>query len=308
MTAKCYHSKLKKEMKNRYSQSGQVLLLVLLAMAALATMTLSVVSRSTSEVAVTSNEEESLRAFSAAEAGVEEALVNPTVGTTLEKDLQVPAGAGNVEISSYSANIENYPTDSTKFPYPFELLSGETASVWFVTRDGDNILPCGGGNTCYSGAVTLCWGKVGAPQPPAIVASVLYNKGGVYTVATVGFDDDATRRSGGIDANQFSAPIGSCTGANSIAGQQYRYRASIDLNTLVPAATPILMRVSMLYNETTPHLFGVSTSGNLPRQGRKVSSQGQSGEATRKIDAFLLNPEMPFIFDGALYSSNQISK
>lgn len=300
MTATLSQSKLKIQMKNRYSQSGQVLLLVLLAMAALATMTLSIVSRSVSEVAVTTNEEESLRAFSAAEAGVEEALVNPTIGTTIVKDLEAPLPSGGVEISSYSANIENYPTDPTRFPYPFELLSGETASVWLVTREGDNILPCTG-NVCYTGDVTLCWGKVGAPQPPAIIASVLYDTAGGYTVAPVAFDDDASRRS----TNNFSPAGGNCT----ISGQAYRFSASIDLSTLVPGGTPILMRVAMLYNETTPHLFGVQTGGgNLPRQGRVVSSEGQSGEATRKIDAFLLNAEMPFIFDGALYSENQIAK
>ena len=50
-------------------ESGQALLLVLLGMAVVLTIVLSILSRSVTDIAVTSREEEALRAFSAAEAG-----------------------------------------------------------------------------------------------------------------------------------------------------------------------------------------------------------------------------------------------
>lgn len=290
-------------------QKGQVLLLVLLAMAALATMTLSVVSRSVSEVSVTTREEESLRAFSAAEAGVEEALVNPTVGTSISRELEVPLGGNDAVVSTYSADIETYPENPQQFAYPFEMLSGEAATVWLVTKNGDTIAPCGSG-TCFNGTLTLCWGKPGATgAAPAVLVNVIYSTASGYASAPIAFDPDVNRRSG-ANPNMFLAPdSGSCSGGSSIAGQNYLYRANVDLGGLGVAGTPILMRVAMLYNESTPQIFGVSTSsGSFPTQGRRVSSEGQAGEATRRIDAFLLNPEMPYMFDAALYSEGGISK
>jgi Tfp pilus assembly protein PilX len=56
------------------------LLIVLLAITVILTVVLSVTSRSVTDVTVTTYEEDALRAFSAAEAGVETALLNPAVG------------------------------------------------------------------------------------------------------------------------------------------------------------------------------------------------------------------------------------
>ena len=57
--------------KRLQNQSGQALLLVLLSMAVILTVVLSILSRSILDVAVTTGEEEALRAFSAAEAGMQ---------------------------------------------------------------------------------------------------------------------------------------------------------------------------------------------------------------------------------------------
>lgn len=301
-------------------ESGQALLLVLLAMAVLATMALSVVSRSVSEVSITTREEESLRAFSAAEAGVEEGLITGTpaeVATAatpipISRELTVPSGTGSSTVSRFNAKVARYPTDPRAYAYPFELLSGQAASVSFVTRDENgDILPCGGSSPCFGGnSLTLCWGDPdNTAQTPAIVANVIFESGGNFGTASTGFDPDSTRRdiggAGGAPPNNFNAPTGgSCT----IAGQAYSYRTDIDFASIGVSGTPIMMRIAMFYNDTEPHVFGISTASDLPVQGRRVSSEGVAGEVTRQIDAFLLNPEMPFIFDAALYSSGDITK
>lgn len=298
----------------RENNTGQVLLLVLLAMAGLATMVLSVISRSVSEVSVTTREEESLRAFSAAEAGVEEALVTGTIGTEQTGTLEVPAQSSDSTVSTYTANIESYPEDPTKFNYPFELSSGEAASVWFMTRDGDNILSCSDA-TCFNGTLTLCWGKPGAGGiDPAIFVNVIYDTGSGYAISPIGFDANDSRRTGGSNPNRFSDSNADCMSSpNTIAGQSYMHRATLDLGSsglasgLPAGSRPVLMRVTMLYNDNE-HTFGISTGSPLPSQGRKVTSEGQAGEVTRTIDAYLLNPEMPFIFDAALYSGGGIVK
>ena len=65
-----------KKTRKYTSQSGQALLIVLLSMAVILTVVLSFASKSITEVSITSYEEDALRAFSAAEAGVEKALLN----------------------------------------------------------------------------------------------------------------------------------------------------------------------------------------------------------------------------------------
>ena len=58
------------------NQKGQALIIILLVMSVVLTVVLSSVSRSVTEIVVTGYEEDALRAFSAAEAGVEEKLLN----------------------------------------------------------------------------------------------------------------------------------------------------------------------------------------------------------------------------------------
>lgn len=291
------------------SEQGQVLLLVLLAMAALATVMLSVISRSVSEVSVTSREEESLRAFSAAEAGVEEALIVGEVGTVRQGSLEVEASGETATISTYSADIQNYPEVPTAYAYPFDLQSGETASVWLATREGDEILPCTGTN-CFTGnSFNLCWGKQSTPGDPAVYVNIVFRTGaGDYASVSNGYDSNSSRATLG---NKFTV----VSGGGNIAGQAYPNCTTINLTNFGPtnfdikaAGDPILMRVTMLYNGLNRHVFGVTSGSPFPTQGRRVTSEGQSGDVTRRIDAFLLNPEMPFIFDGALYSAQSITK
>ena len=63
-------AKLSKSELEKRLQSGQALLIVLLGMAVVLTMVLSVVSRSVTDIQLTTRDDEALRAFSAAEAGV----------------------------------------------------------------------------------------------------------------------------------------------------------------------------------------------------------------------------------------------
>ncbi len=293
-------------------QEGQVLLLVLLAVSVLATMVLSVTSRSVSEVAVTTREEESLRAFSAAEAGVEEALITGTLSQVssgavppIERSFQ----AGSSSLSNFVAEVSRYPQDLRAFNYPFKLSSGDSGSVYFVTRNDDGgIMPCNPSSSpCFNGNnLNLCWGEQGSDT--AVLVSIIYrNNSGNFGVSSVGYDPVSTRRSGGSDPNNFEAAGGSCSIGAGSESRSYAYRAQVDFNSLNITGQPILMRVSMLYNNN-PQEFGVSTLSDLPVQGRRVNSQGSAGEATRRINAYLLNPEVPFIFDAAIYSNRDISK
>jgi Tfp pilus assembly protein PilX len=73
----CFIIKLMKLFREK--QSGQVALIVLLVMIVLLTIGISLASRSISDVRISQDEKEALRAFSAAEAGIENILSQPTI-------------------------------------------------------------------------------------------------------------------------------------------------------------------------------------------------------------------------------------
>src|SRR3990170_3028399 len=113
-------------------QGGQALLIVLLAMAVMLTVVLSVASRSVTDVTVTTYEEDALRAFSAAEAGIEEKLLNPSLG-------------------SFGPVLLGDPS------YKDKLISGDIATFWLVSHDADGNLSCNGLD-CFDGAaLDICW-------------------------------------------------------------------------------------------------------------------------------------------------------
>ena len=67
-------------------QSGQALLIILLVMAVGLTVALAIVSRSVTDIRISRQEEESARAFSAAEAGIEQALIGGEGDYSIESE------------------------------------------------------------------------------------------------------------------------------------------------------------------------------------------------------------------------------
>lgn len=290
-------------------QKGQALLIVLLSMAVILVIVLSVLSRSVTDVVITSREEEALRAFSAAEAGIEQALVSLT------------ATSGDFEGASFDAQIAPVISPNGKtFVSPEDVAAGETVTLWFVSHDEDGNLICDATNPCFTGArMRVCWGKPGTPvdatTTPAIEVSVLYaNTPGNYSTVRVGraaYDPNTSRAS----QNGFEAPdVGGCT----IDGQDFAFQKLVHFfaATGVPSSvytTPDglqLARVRVFYNSDTPQSVGISANFGansvLPSQGRRVESVGTAGEATRKIEVYDLFADLPGPFDSVLFSTGSI--
>jgi len=98
---------------------GQALLIVLLSMSVILSVVLSVVSRSITDISVSTYEEEALRAFSAAEAGIEKALVEQT--SVAEQ--QISTGSAD----KFKADIVT-EAHGKIFNFPQPVKSGETAT------------------------------------------------------------------------------------------------------------------------------------------------------------------------------------
>jgi len=285
-------------------QSGQVLLLILLAMAVVATLVLSVVSRSITDIAVTTQDEQSLRAFSAAEAGVEKAIVDG-----LAIGLGSSGTVGEATEAEFSSEVGEFPENKRSFIYPTELASGDTATVWLAEHDSEQI----SGDRGFTGQTfRLCWGKAGVSgAEPAIEVSVFYDEGPELRVARVAYDSSSTRRG----ENNFSSPAGS--GKCTIGEREFGFDSLVDLGSMGIRSRVFndpgklkMARVRMLYNTDGEPLGAVSegSSSNFPVQGKLIESTGSSGDAQRKVEFVNLFSEPPAIFDSAIFSDINLIK
>jgi len=303
--------------KGKKYQSGQALLIVLLSMAVVLTIVLSIISRTVTDVKVTSQDEESLRAFSAAEAGIEKALfagssINGTIGSG-----DIPAG--------YSADISQFAEGDTEYVYPVSVFAGESVTVWFVSHDENGFLVCDASHRCYTGnKIRLCWGRPGtsanAPTAPAIEASIFYRTsqpGYANVKVSRGTSDPNSTR---ISSNHFAS-----TDSNSgctVGDMNFAFYKDFNFSSLgIPDSLSSVIgnlqyiRVKFYYNTDITQPLGVvvtdSTNPNnlnrfLPAQGNKVTSSGTYASANRKIEVFQGYSEIPDIFENALFSPHDL--
>lgn len=291
-------------------QSGQAVLIILLSMVVALTVVLSIIASSTSDIKISSTETQSLRAFSAAESGVEQALVTNS-GTN-----------GNLNGgASYNAVVSGLAQGQTYFINPNSLSSGDGGVFWYVSHGANGALVCGNGSPCFTGkTIKLCWGASGTsanlPTTPAIEVSTFYlTTPGDYTttqVAKAVFDPNSNRR-----ANNSYAP--SDAGSCNVGSSSFAFQKQIDLSTLNILASSYGVQnglqftmVKMLYNSNTvqPVAMDVGFAGNstLPGQGSLVDSTGNLNQVTRKVEVSRTYGGIPAVFDTAVFSPNSLSQ
>ena len=288
------------------SNSGQALLIVLLSMAVILTIVLSILSRSVTDIAVTSREEEALRAFSAAEAGVERAIL-------------IGSNTGSFDDASFVATAVNFAVSAEEYIYPDKLLSGESATIWFVDHDEETRELTCDTNECFTGSqMSVCWAGPGTPSDqattPALEISILYVDipwdYSTIKIARVTTDPNIARRV----TNNFGDTDGvGCT----LEGQDFEFKKTIDFSASglnIPYAAPgnlLIAKIRFFYNTDEAKTLGFDvrgTGGDLPSQGRKIVSTGTAGEANRKIEVLRTFGELPPIFDAAVFSPGGIVK
>lgn len=280
---------------NFKNQKGQAVLVVLLSLSVVLIVVMFTVSRSVTDISLSTKEEDSLRAFSAAEAGIERALV---IGTDQ---------GGSFGDASFNASVTDFAAGLSSVVYPTSLKSGESAIFWLTRPD----------ETGFAGKyVKLCWGDEGTPigaTTPAVEFTVYYttkvNDPTTLRIARATFDPTSR-------ANNFSsASIGTCT----IDGENFKFYTTIDLSNASGGLGIAKWNISgveqyitakILYNDSVSHKVGIDISMNsgevLPSQGSKIESSGTYGDANRSIEVYQLHPMVPSIFENALYSSDGI--
>lgn len=273
--------------KTQTRQSGQIVLISLLVLSIATTIALSLIGRSTTDVTISNQITESSRAFSAAEAGIEEALKSG-VGTSGAQVLT--AGV------SYTVAKADIGGAAGAYVFPKKVSRGVTETLWLVNHNPDGTLS--ETPTYTSAGIDVCWSS--ETTTPAMSVSIFYKTaGGSYRVARGSYDPDSTRAL----TNNFSAVTATTGGCGAGTGTTYKQTISFGAFTpaIVPATDTILMmRLAPVYADTN---LAVSATTALPLQGSKLESTGISGTGiTRKIVVYQQYRSAPSVFDSVIYS------
>jgi Tfp pilus assembly protein PilX len=270
------------------TNKGQIALIALLVLAVATTVGLALISRGTTNVATTKNAEESTRAFSAAETGIEAALVSGVEGSSILDAVLGTNYKTTVATVSAAANVP--------FSFPKKTIKGETETIWLVSHDADGALALT--PTYTAGSMDVCWSS--STPVPALVATLLYKESsdGSYRVTKGAYDPDAARAA----VNKFSAPTAATGGCGDGAT---KYKQTVTFSGLSASVDPaadtlIMLRMRPVYADAQ---VAVVPNQALPDQFTRISSVGKtSSGTTRKIDVIRQFNAPSSIFDAAVYS------
>lgn len=268
-----------------------MLLITILVLTIATTIGLSLIGRSTLDVSMTNQLEDSSRAFSAAEAGIEQALLTG-LGTSSPQVLTAGSGI------TYDVSVGVVGGATGVYQIARKTPKGVTETLWLVNHNDDGTID----ETSSYGANTLslCWSQ--ELVVPALIGSVLYKEGadGSYKVARFAFDADAINRN-----NNFNTTISSVNGC----GLGDYYQAEIDFSSLglslsgVGRDTLLELRIRPEYADATIAVDSGSTE--LPKQGKVIQSVGKTASGiSRKVVVYQQYRTAGSIFDNVIYSQS----
>lgn len=287
-------------------ETGQVILALILIMTVALAIGLSIVQKSLVDVSTSTKVEESSRAFSAAEAGIEHALRGgsttsfPSLGDNNAKITSITGG--DLIPAIPAANYQQAPLE-----YP-PLAKEEVAHVWLANFDSTDNPPT---QFYKQNSLDIYWGNSQTDKAALELTLVYYGTDSTDPVdpSTAKYRSrkwylDQTSRS-----NNFTAGCGS-TSASTLSNYTCKYTL-----TSLPAGL-MLIRARLLYNTTSQPFAVQATSpcslpGNgcfIPPQQRVFTSIGTSGETQRKVQVTQEPKVVPPYFDYAIFSVGDINK
>lgn len=273
------------------SQAGQIVLILVLVTVVGLTIGLSLISRTVTDVRISSQIEQSNRAFSAAEAGVESALKGAVVGG--------PTGTVNISGDNISANynVTALGGQSSVYLMP-NTVANSTQTVWMTGHNDDESLNENiSASYPANSSIDICFGT--GTTKPAIIITVLYKDGTDYKNAKAAYDSNPGGRT---PSNNFASvdSIGEYCGGN------FLYKKTVNFSDLQIPGTAILLtlRLQPLY-ENTPLAVKPADNVNLPVQGKMITSVGKTNTGVvRKIQVNQGYAVLPVLLDYTLFTEN----
>lgn len=259
-------------------ERGQIAILLILAMAVMGVVSVSVASRSIEGLRSTEIDRGSTTAFKAAEAGLEQAILQKNVGVPVTGQLGAPGG----EDVSYSATYN---------------VSGASGFVTTSIDEGDLVSVSLAGASGIT-SINVYWNGSAALRASDLRGNTATP---VYGVRYYTSDPDTSGRTA---TNKFSATTEKA--GYTFQGVSFQNRVSIPINLTVSPISQIL-RILVLYQSTA---IGVEPVGGTLADGQlvSVSSTGKVDSLQTKVTQQRFSEKLPAIFDNVLYTNGSLSQ
>lgn len=292
--------------RNLSSENGQVVIVLLLTMLVALAVGLTITQRSLTDISTSTQTEESSRAFSAAEAGIEKALnLGESISGDVAKfDLDNQSSA-EVKVAN------NLPRQNQALEYPPIGKEG-VAQFWLANPETTNIDPY-----YTQSQLDVYFGEQGTlgPDTPAIEVMVIGRDGAGKYIALrklVDPEDGRVLTNSFENCTQENPPAINTTHSSSAAADRpFLCRVNIDLSSL---AVPVMVRVRILYSNTNQRIAvkpyaagGCIVPCSLPPQAIIYTSTGIAGQSQKTLQVFRTKIA-PFFLDYAVFSNADIIK
>jgi Tfp pilus assembly protein PilX len=266
----------------RASESGQALIILLLIMVVGLTVGLSIATRTITDLRISTQSEESQKAFSAAEAGIEDAL---------RRDLATFFGTSSTITPGVTYSTTVTPQGNTnQFVTEQPVAKDDVAQICINVT---NLCPNGG---TVPQEFDVYWVKQGETDDASLEITEVYESGGTFQISKNSYNADHSRSNGFSNSTKGPFPL--------VGDTTFLNKATISLNSGAR-----ILRIRLFYNNATVAVVATQPVGSiLPLQSYKISSTGTSGQITRKVEVTKSLDALPPIFDYVLYSGTDISK
>ena len=286
-----------------FNEKGQIILILLLVMTVALGIGLSVITRTLTDVSTSTKVEQSSRAFSAAEAGIEQAL----------KQNYSPVNFPNQSQATINPPVD-LPLAGQGLEYP-PVSKEETAHFWLADPDA-NLPPCTPSPTiiCYNQtSLDVYWGTPSSDKAAIEITLISWN-GSVFLQNKFFYDSDTMRISQNGFNNPADANVASLQCSNTLPqittsmGSGRNFYCTVRLSAL-PVPGLMILRTRLLYTNVSQPVAVIPTGGaSLPPQAKIYTSIGSSGSTQRTIQLFSLEKVVPFYMDYAIFSTGPINK
>ncbi|MBI2021690.1 pilus assembly PilX N-terminal domain-containing protein [Candidatus Daviesbacteria bacterium] len=297
---------------------GQAVIVLLLAMLVILAIGLAVIQRSLTDVTTSTQTDQSTRAFSAAEAGIERAISLESQGSLSD--------INNYQLDNNSAfNVKitfNLPGTGQALELP-ELTREEVGHFWLSNPSSPGAVDA----NLYGGtSLRVYWGDkdlrsdINAINTPAIEVNLISLSGSAFVSNKFYFDPISTRRiNNGFSDPACNAPlpdqINTSDSPNTTVTDRL-FRCMATINNINTYGTPVLIRTRLFYaNSGEDHPIAIKPVGScgallctLPVQAKVFTSTGKSGQSQRTVKVFRQENVVPQIFDFAIFSTVNIEK
>lgn len=274
-----------------FAQEGQVLLIVVLIMVVGITVGLSIAARSVTNLRTTTEEANSQRAFSAAEAGVEQAIKSNKVGTVIGGSAGgiQPLDTDNVNLAAIKqVNVTEIKGTEVLLKGGNLIGQDDGSDLWIASYvdNPSQIAPLSG-----NVSLTVYWCELTDATCTNSAIEVIVISGSRAQPRTTRHAFDPFR----AFTNHFTLALSAAGSTDTVRGQRFRYKTSP-----IAFTNGMFVRVIPLYADAK---VGVKSSVPLPVQGRLIDSTGIAGDTVRKVKYFQGHPEFPAEFFYILFQT-----